>query len=194
MKTKLYFALLMATFMMACSQNTDETAANESTNWSEVDTTKFLTELNALEKKIEENTGIPKENDLTEAVTMFQDFASIFPEDPEAPDYLLRASDLALTLGQPEKSVKILNQIIQKYPAYKKMEDVKYNRASHMDFELRDTTNAKIAYQEFIDAYPNSPLVNDCRSRIENIRYSIEELTEKFMKDLEENGGQTNLP
>lgn len=194
MRTKHYFGFLIvaSSLLFACSEDTGKSAENG--DQITLDTSKFLADLEAIENAIENNTGMPKEADLTEAVTLFQDFASIFPEDPDAPDYLLRASDLALTLDQPTKSVKILNQIIERYPNYKKMEDVKYNRASHMDFELRDTTNAKIAYQEFIDAYPNSPLVNDCRSRIENIRYSIDELTEKFMKELEENGGMNDLP
>lgn len=194
MRTKHYFTLLIlaSSLLFACSEDSGQSAENGEE--IALDTNKFLTDLEAIENIIDNNTGMPKEADLNEAITLFQDFASIFPEDPEAPDYLLRSSDLALTLDQPAKSVKILNQIIERYPDYKKMEDVKYNRASHMDFELRDTTNAKIAYQEFIDAYPNSPLVNDCRSRIENIRYSIDELTEKFMKELEENEGLNELP
>ena len=135
-----------------------------------------------------------KEKDIEDAITRFQDFAALFPEDPKAPDYLLRASDLALISDQPQKSVKLLNRIINDYPDYPKMEDVKYNRASHLDFELRDTTKAKEAYQEFIDTYPNSPLINDCKSRIENIQYSLEELTEKFMNELEESGAENELP
>jgi outer membrane protein assembly factor BamD (BamD/ComL family) len=65
------------------------------------------------------------------------------------------------------------------------MEDVVYNKASHLDFELRDTTNAKIAYQEFIDKYPNSDFVDDAQSRIKNISYSLEELSEKFMREMQ---------
>lgn len=155
-----------------------------------IDTAKFMDDLLAIKDKIEKETDIPKEKELKEAITMFQDFASVFPESPEAPDYLLRASDICLTTQQPEKSVKILNRIIKEYPAYPRMEDVKYNKASHLDFELRDTTAAKEAYQKFIEEYPNSPLVKDCESRITNIRYSAEELAEKFIKELEENGGE----
>ena len=67
------------------------------------------------------------------------------------------------------------------------MEDVMFNKASHLDFELRDTTQAKELYQEFITKYPNSELVDDAQSRIENISLSLDELVEKFMNDLEEN-------
>ena len=128
---------------------------------------------------------------MKEAITAYKDFAAIFPEDPKAADYLLKASDFSYMVGQNEKSVKILDQIIRDFPDYKRMEDVKYNRASHLDFELRDTTAAKEAYQAFIDEYPNSPLVNDCKARIPMIRYSAEELIEKFQADA---AAQNQLP
>lgn len=195
MKALRIFGLFVITagLFTACSTNEE----NDTTNDGEqhelgLDTAAFLQELSDLENRIESAIDIPKEQDLKEAITKFQDFANIFPEDPKAADYLLRASDICLTTEQPEKSVKLLNQIIDKYPEYDRMEDVKYNRASHLDFELRDTTAAKEAYQEFIAEYPNSVLVNDCQSRIENIKYSMEELTEKFMKELEESS--SNYP
>jgi outer membrane protein assembly factor BamD (BamD/ComL family) len=150
-----------------------------------VDYDEFSQELVDLENKILANASQPDEKLLQEATTKFQDFAGYFPEDPKAPDYLLKASDYALTLGQPEKSVKILTRIRDEYPTYSKMEDVMFNRASHMDFELRDTTNAKIAYQEFIDRFPASELVDDAQERIENISLSLEELADKFIRDME---------
>lgn len=149
-----------------------------------VDYAEFSKELVELEKKILSQTP-PDKALLQEATTKFQDFAGYFPDDPKAPDYLLKASDYALTLGQVEKSVKILTRIVTDYPAYNKMEDVMFNKASHLDFELRDTAEAKVAYQEFIDKFPNSDLVDDAQNRIDNISLSLEELANKFIEDLE---------
>lgn len=192
MKTIQFFGLiaLFAGLIVSCGgEQTDEVLIETNMPEISLDTADFLADLVALEQRIENSLEMPKEKDLKEAVTAFQDFAAIFPHDPKAPDYLLKASDISLTTDNPQISVNLLDQIIEKYPNYKRIEDVKYNRASHIDFELRDTTLAKVAYQEFMVEYPNSPLVNDCKSRIENIRYSEEELVEKFMKDLELNGG-----
>lgn len=193
MKTIHYFGILLLStgLFVACSTDGNNESENKvDTIGMEVDTAGFLQDLAALESRIDMSTDIPKEKDLNEAISKFQDFAAIFPNDPQAPDYLLRASDICLTMDQPEKSVKILNRIIDNYPDYKRMEDVKYNHASHLDFELRDTSAAKEAYQVFIDEYPNSPLVSDCQSRIKNIQYSAEELAEKFLQELETNGGE----
>lgn len=192
MKTIQFFALtlIFSSILFSCGDDAPTDVALETTIPEiGVDTTQFLTDLNALEVRINSSIEMPKEKDLKAAITAFQDFAAIFPDDPKAPDYLLKASDISLTTDQPQMSITILDQIIEKYPNYNRLEDVKYNRASHLDFELRDTTRAKAAYQEFMVDYPNSPLVADCQSRIENIRYSMDELTEKFMKELELNGG-----
>jgi len=193
MKKNLFFALFIAgtALFSACGSSTDESAATNG-NEIELDTAKFLKDLADLEARIDHSLDIPSETDLKQAIVSFQDYAAIFPDDPKSPDYLLKASDFSHMLTQYEKSVKILDQIIANYPTYKKMEDVKYNRASHLDFELRDTTKAKLAYQSFIEEYPNSPLVNDCKSRIENIRYSLEELFEKF--EAENAAGANQLP
>tara|TARA_B110000046_G_C13011965_1_gene407050 strand:- start:101 stop:688 length:588 start_codon:yes stop_codon:yes gene_type:complete len=192
MKTIQFFGLLTVCggFIISCgSEPTDEVLIETTMTEIGLDTAAFLTNLKALESRIDNSLDIPKEKDLKEAITAFQDFAAIFPEDPKAPDYLLKASDISLTTEQPQMSVALLEQIIEKFANYRRIEDVKYNRASHLDFELRDTTLAKEAYQDFIEEYPNSPLVNDCKSRIENIRYSADELVEKFMRELELNGG-----
>ena len=145
----------------------------------------LLAEIEAIEDQL--NTDMaPSEELLKDAISKYQDFAGYFPDDPNSPDYLLKASDFSLNTKQPEKAVKILNQIIESYPDYNRMEDVLFNKASHLDFELRDTTQAKATYQEFIDKYPDSELVDDAQSRIINIRFSMEEMVEQFMKNLEE--------
>jgi len=178
--------LTLNILVFSCGGNTDDTQYNEKQDdfISKVDYNEFSQELIELENKILAST-MPDENLLREATTKFQDFAGYFPEDPKAPDYLLKASDYAYTLKQIEKSIKILNRIIEEYPNYSKMESVMFNKASHLDFELRDTTSAKIAYQEFIDKYPDSDLVGDALNRIQNIALSLEELAAKFIKELE---------
>lgn len=191
MKTKnpiFTFSIIILMTLGFTSCGGDNTEYNEKmpsdTAKNTVDYATFSKELEDLETKILAQSP-PDENLMREATTKFQDFAGYFPEDPKAPEYLLKASDYAFALGQFSKSVKILDRIVQEYPNYERMEDVMFNKASHLDFELRDTTNAKIAYQEFITKFPNSDLVDDAQSRIDNIAYSLDELAEKFINEME---------
>ena len=184
-------AMLLSTGA-GCGSDETPTGEGENNNGLTIlDTNKFLKDLKNLETKIDANLASPDPALLKEAVTSFQDFAGIFPGDPKAPDYLLKASDYALSTKQPEKSVKILDRIMKEYPDYTKMEDVMFSRASHLDFELRDTTRAKEAYQEFIKKFPGSTnKVLDAQFRIETISFTIEELGDRYMEDLEKSSTQ----
>ena len=177
--------LMTAFFTVACSGE-DETVYDEQQEdyVVELDRNELLNEIEVLESEIVV-TQTPDKEKMNEAIAKFQDFANAFPDDPKAPDFLLKASDFSLALDYPEKSVRILDRIIDEYPKYERMEDVMYVKASHLDLNLRDTTKAKEAYQAFIDEYPSSILVPDAESRIENISLSLEELAEKFMQGLE---------
>ncbi|MFD1552126.1 hypothetical protein DNU06_00490 [Putridiphycobacter roseus] len=151
---------------------------NEKVDNGEFDSAFFIGELRAIEDSI--SNGIPAQKHLVKALVLFQDYVNHFPTSKEAPDYLLRTSDLYLSVNNPNRSVDILNEIIKSYPNYKRLEAVYFNRANHVDFEIRDTSLAKTYYQEFLEKYPNSGLVNDANSRIENIGLSAEQLIEKF--------------
>lgn len=187
MKTKLSSLLLIFLLLGISACGSGENTDGEETNEETVDYDQFMQELVELENKINANVAAPDKEVLKEAIVKYQDLAGYFPEDPKAPEYLFKASDLALSTGQPEKAVKILSRIMEEYPQYERMEDVMFNKASHLDFELRDTTAAKELYAEFIKKYPESELVDDAQSRIENISLSLEELVEKFMANIEEN-------
>ncbi len=179
------FLIFLLLGISACGNN--ENSEGEENNEETVDYEQFMQELVEIENKINSNIATPDKELLKEAIIKYQDLAGYFPEDPKAPDYLFKASDLALSTGQPEKAVKILTRIMNEYPEYERMEDVMFNKASHLDFEIRDTTAAKELYAEFIEKYPTSELVDDAQSRIENISLSLEELVEKFMANIEEN-------
>ena len=132
----LALALIFSGVFFSCGneENSDEVVIETTIPDMEVDTAQFLADLNALESRINNNAEMPKKDDLKSALVAFQDFASIFPDDPKAPEYLLKASDIALTTEQDQISVTLLEQIIDQYPNYSRMEDVKYKRASHLDF------------------------------------------------------------
>ncbi len=164
----------LALIFMACNPSEN----NEKVNDGTFDSTDFIGQLHAIEDSI--SNGIPATKHLKKALVLFQDYASHFPNSKAAPDYLLRTSDLYLSLNNPKRAVDILDEIIEKYPNYSRLEAVYFNRANHVDFEIRDTTLAKTYYQEFLKKYPNSDLADDANSRIENIGLSAAQLIEKF--------------
>lgn len=185
MKKIAYIFLGLSILITSCGGEEEIEYNEKQAGAKTIDRDSLLKTVQDLEAEILAQSPPAKEL-LSEAVTKFQDFAGFFPEDSLSPDYLLKASDFAMALNEVERSVKILDKIIANYPDYYRMEDVMYVKASHIDLNLRDTTRAKQAYQEFMDRFPNSEMVDDAENRIANISLSIEELAEKFMKELEE--------
>ena len=186
MKKLIKYLPLCAVIALAACKNEDDTVYDEQQESAikEYDYDEFSTEVENLEKRILAQE-VPSESLLKAAITKFQDFAGLWPDDPKSPDYLFKASDFAMAVNQPEKSVKILDRIINNYPDYNKMDDVLYVKADHLDWELRDTTRAKEAYQAYIDRYPESPRAEDAALRIEYIHLSFEEYALKIINEFE---------
>lgn len=180
MKSLYYLFFVPVFLLLACGgDDTEFNKQQEQTDVPTADYDEISAELDGMEVQMAAN---PKDIETRKkAVTRMQDFASFFPDDPKAPHYLHKASDLALELDQDAKAVKLLERIQSDYPDYEKMMHVDYNRASHLDFELRDTTRAKEAYQFFIDKYeskyPDDNRISDSKLRIKYIRFGWEDYT-----------------
>lgn len=175
MKVLKYLPISLGLVLISCGgDDTDYTEQEESyiptANHEEISA-----ELDSLELVISENPS--DKTTIKKTITRMQDFADFFPDDEKAPHYLLKASDLCLLVDEPSMSVKILDRILKNYPDYEKISDVLYVKADHLDWELRDTTSAKEAYQEFIDTYPNDNRALDAKLRIKYIAFGWEEYT-----------------
>ena len=172
--------ILSGLILTSCGSNSENVSEESEVNGPKVDTTKLLADIKEIETKL--SVDMPEKSDLQKASSLFESYARVFPNDKKAPDYLLKASDINKSLEKFEKSVELLTKIIEDYPNYERMESVYYNRASHTDFELRDTTLAKQYYQEFMEKYPNSDFVDDAQARIDQNFMSMEELIEMWTK------------
>ena len=173
MKKSIIIISAIALLLGSCKNETVENI-----NSGDLDTAHFLNELKSIDSVMK--SGIPEKGDIKKAIVMYQDFANYFPNDLKAPNYLFQVSDFHLNLGSPGKSIKILTDIIEKYPNYKRIEAVYFARASHTDFDVRDTTLAKTYYKEFLEKYPESQYADDAQIRYENVGLSIEDLIKQF--------------
>ena len=115
-------------------------------------------------------------------VDMYKGYANTFPKDSLAPEYLFRAANMSKTMHEGEQGVKLYDRIIREYPSWNKIPDVFYLKAFTMDSELSSKGEAKMAYEEVIERFPNHPFAKDARAMIENLQYSDAELIERFQR------------
>lgn len=105
-----------------------------------------------------------------------------FPGDSLAPEYAFRAANTKKTLGDPQGSVQIYDRIIRNNPTWRKMPDVYYLRAFTIDDGLKQKGEAKKAYEEVIEKFPDDPYAAQARQMIANLQYTDEELIERFKR------------
>jgi len=169
--------VLTVVVLTSCGDGTNLTEAEKEQKAKEE---LFLSELDSLENRLK--VDVPERDDLEKAITYFQSYVGFFPEDEKGGDYLLRAADFCFALGDVKKSVKLMNRMIENYPNNKNIQSAYFNRASHTDFELRDTTLAKEYYKVVIEKYPETQSAKDAQTRIDQHFMSMDELFEMFEK------------
>jgi TolA-binding protein len=77
----------------------------------------------------------------------------------ETPDYLFKAAGLTEVVSKnTAETVKILEQIPQKYPDSERAAQALYRLATIYQDKMKDTVVAKQYFTELMEKYPNHPL------------------------------------
>lgn len=106
----------------------------------------------------------------------YLDFASKYPDDNNAPEYLFKAGQRMSVLATEgnsqeyhKESIAIFERICKTYPSNHFAEEAMFLSAYIYENSLNDIEKAKRRYESFIDKYPNSELKQDAELAIKNI-------------------------
>jgi len=114
-------------------------------------------------------------------IDLYTTFSNNHPDDSLAPMYLHRAAQVAANIHRPDLALQYLDTVTIKYPDYKDVAVCAFYKGFVLENVAGDLEHARMAYQEFIDKYPNDPLADDARISMENLGLSPEELLEKIL-------------
>jgi tetratricopeptide (TPR) repeat protein len=115
-------------------------------------------------------------------------FATAFPNDSLAPEYLFKAGEVALGLNRPLQALGFFKRTAEDYNAHDKASYSLFLQAYIFDNFLNDDSKAETIYKTFIEKYPNHPMTNDAVFSLENLGKSDEELIRDFEERLKEQG------
>ena len=116
-------------------------------------------------------------------VDEYQQFASRFPDDTSAAEYLFKASDISMNMNMPQQTVAIFNKLIENYPDFDKIPTCYFLRAFVYDDQLKDYKSAEKYYREFLEKYPKNVFADDAQMLLNNLGKSPEELIKEFGKE-----------
>ena len=139
-------------------------------------------EVKELESKVLAKGAKPTKEEVIQLVDAYILFAEQNPDDAQSPDYLFRALDIAVGVNAegPDKAIKIADMLIEKCPDFEMTPMAMYLKGFVYENIVGDLQNAEMTYRQFIEKYPESPMVEEIKFTIENLGLSPEELIRKF--------------
>ncbi len=110
-------------------------------------------------------------------INKYVQFADAYPNDSLTPSFLLQAARWAYATNNVDDMVKYYDRIIDNYEGYEKLDECMYEKGINLDNAGRKE-EARKAYQEFIDEYPEHFLTEDIKKAIKLLDMSDEQLNE----------------
>ncbi len=161
---KLLLSIFVLLIMLSCGENVS------------------VKEVKELESKVLAEGAKPTKEEVIQLIDAYILFAEQNPDDVQSPDYLFRALDIAVGVNAegPDKAVKIADMLIEKYSDFEMTPMAMYLKGFVYENIVGDLHNAEMTYRQFIEKYPESPMVEDVKATMENLGLSPEELVRKF--------------
>jgi len=125
-----------------------------------------------------------KNNKVLEAVSDYENFVKEYPKDEKAPETLIKLASIyqnkmVKTLSAKvslEKAANIYRQVFESYPNSKEAPTSLFMSAFILANELQKYHAAEIAYQLFLQKYPNHELAASAREELNNLGLSPEQI------------------
>ena len=138
--------------------------------------------INELESKVFAKDAVLTAENVIQLVDAYVLFAEQNPNDQQTPDFLFKALDVAVGVNAegPQKAIDIANVLIEKYPDFEMTPMAMFIKGFVYENMIGDLQNAEMTYRQFIEKYPNNPMVEDVKSTLENLGLTPEELIRKF--------------
>lgn len=121
--------------------------------------------------------GLAKASELEAA---YLEYADQNKDSADAPEYLFKAADLAMSLDKPQESLDLYNRILFQYPDYAKAPECLFLVGFIYENYLQNYGKAKEIYESFLERYPDHEFADDAAISIKNLGKSPEELIKEF--------------
>jgi len=123
---------------------------------------------------------LPSREKADSVIAMYLDYATRFPKDTLAPNFLFRAGDLANSVKEFPHAIAFLGMITEKYPDYHKAPLALFLQGFIAENNMGDLKAAKGYYEAFLKKYPNHKLAQHAQASLDNLGKSPDELIKSF--------------
>lgn len=200
MKKELFaLALVLAITLVSCSSEKEEEKDEEKTEQKKETVTlkqKAPPSQEELAKMIAAKEAVlfdekkqAKKDIANEMIVLYQDYATYYPDADDAAEMMFRCSDVARSINRHNISLQMLQKIIDHHKDYDKYVHALYFKAFFLDNVFHKKEEAKAAYFQVVQEFPNHQYAEDSKSRLATIDLSDKEMIKMFK---EKNKGNTS--
>ncbi len=173
MKTvsKIIVLAISSSILISSCGNNNEVVEDKNEKVEEVDTPEITAAIDEIKlvdaqlMKASQADIIPVGKQLYQ---LTQDFANKYPNHSKTPPILEVSAKAAESMGKYDEAVNILHKLIYEFPETEETPKYMWNKARVIEEKLGKIPNAKAAYNELINKYPNHPMGIDAKFYVEN--------------------------
>ena len=164
MKNQIYILLLISFLFFLSCKNKQESNPIEQKSKIQSELIQSYLKADSIYKMGAINIDV-----MSQFVDNAEKFASTYPEESIAPEYLFKAGVLTMTLARSsdvkeeiakyaKKSLEIFNNIQKVYPDYEGVKNCIFYRGTTYDDILHDYRSAEIEFRDYIHKYPQDSI------------------------------------
>ncbi len=183
MKNLLFINVLILLFASCNNNNKNEIKKETNTEKEEIDTyEERVSDIEKYTKLIyDDSLNFNKEyaKNLVKAYDRFIKHDSYYNVSKE---YMFKAGEICKALNRPQDAIMYFNMLLERDPNDKYAPPALFYKAMIIGDVFHEDALAKATYQEFIQKYPDHPLVESAKQSIELQGKSMEEIIDGFKK------------
>ena len=119
---------------------------------------------------------------------LYQEYINTFPQDSMVIAYLFKSGGINITLRKGAEALSDFTALIERFPQSPHVAEAHYYRAYVYEDIIYDIESAKIAYNEFINRFPDHQLVQDAKLSVQYLGMSPDEIVASFEEKEDDNG------
>ncbi|MDX1666877.1 MAG: tetratricopeptide repeat protein [Saprospiraceae bacterium] len=106
--------------------------------------------------------------------------ALILPGDEDTPDWLYKAAETSRSLRNYERGLQLYEWVFSEYPYHDRAAQALFLYAFTLDNDMERYQEAEVAYNRFLEQYPDSDFADDAKFLLDNIGKDEEEIIRSF--------------
>lgn len=156
--------LALITFMASCTSKRD----------------RDINAITQLEKQLGQEGAKPDPAKLNTLLDAYIAFVDGNAGDTAAPNYLYKAVNLSIGIGNGEKSMQLIDRTLNEFPGSNYLPETVFLKAYVYENLLSNLGQASVVYNDFIRRYPEHDLADDARAALQYLGKSPEEMVREF--------------